>query len=89
MRGIRVVEYDPTWPLLFETRRQSVAVLLLPLDPEILHFGSTSVPGLASKPRIDIDAVFGSESELPDAIERIKMSGDYVFNTTPGARPSS
>lgn len=83
MHDITIAEYDSSWPLLFEMRRRSVAALLLPFNPEIHHFGSTSIPGLASKPRIDINAVFASEDELPFAIERTRISGAYTFHGDP------
>jgi GrpB-like predicted nucleotidyltransferase (UPF0157 family) len=53
-RPIHVVDYDPNWPRLFE---QEKALLLATLGKGILqieHFGSTSIPGLAAKPVIDI-----------------------------------
>jgi GrpB-like predicted nucleotidyltransferase (UPF0157 family) len=45
-RIIEVVEYDPTWPKLFEAERDILR--------KIHHVGSTAVPGLAAKPIIDI-----------------------------------
>ncbi|TCR92774.1 GrpB family protein [Rhizobium sp. BK376] len=83
MHDITIVEHDSSWPLVFEMRRRSIAALLLPFNPEIHHFGSTSIPGLASKPRIDINAVFASEDELPFAIERIRTSGAYTSHGDP------
>jgi GrpB-like predicted nucleotidyltransferase (UPF0157 family) len=52
--SIRLVPYDSTWPLEFaaEAARIEVACEELPLKLE--HVGSTSVPGLAAKPVIDI-----------------------------------
>jgi len=41
------------------------------------HVGSTSVPGLAAKPVIDIDAVIPSIADMPAAIERLAALG-YV-----------
>jgi GrpB-like predicted nucleotidyltransferase (UPF0157 family) len=51
---VRIVPYDPIWPLLFETERGALADLLAPwLAGPIEHVGSTAVPGLAAKPVID------------------------------------
>lgn len=54
---IRVVPYDSSWPERFERERE---LLLGVLDDHVLggihHVGSTSVPGLAAKPTIDIMA---------------------------------
>jgi GrpB-like predicted nucleotidyltransferase (UPF0157 family) len=57
---IEVRDYDPTWPDRFEERRAEYAAALeaaaVPFV-SIEHVGSTSVPGLAAKPVIDIDIV--------------------------------
>jgi GrpB-like predicted nucleotidyltransferase (UPF0157 family) len=37
--------------------------------------GSTSVPGLAAKPIIDIDVVVASEEDLSEALRRIESAG--------------
>ncbi len=51
---IEVVDYDSVWPEMFAAEatriRASVSELVLAIE----HFGSTAVPGLASKPIIDI-----------------------------------
>jgi len=54
---IVVVEYDPRWPELFAELRGSVWPALMDIALSIEHVGSTSVPGLAAKPVIDIDVV--------------------------------
>ncbi|MFC2252383.1 GrpB family protein [Labrys portucalensis] len=52
-----IVPYDPTWPEVFARIRDEIAIALGPIAREIRHIGSTSVPGLAAKPIIDIDVV--------------------------------
>jgi len=42
---------------------------------KIEHVGSTSVPGLAAKPIIDLDVVVPSRQCLPDAISRLATLG--------------
>jgi GrpB-like predicted nucleotidyltransferase (UPF0157 family) len=51
---VRVVSYDPGWPESFEAWRGRLASLLGPVACRIEHVGSTSVPGLAAKPVVDI-----------------------------------
>lgn len=54
VRSMKVVDYSVEWPTLYE---RELAVLREALGNEIVrahHFGSTSVPGLAAKPVIDI-----------------------------------
>jgi GrpB-like predicted nucleotidyltransferase (UPF0157 family) len=52
---VRVVAYDPAWPDRFERERASLEQALGPwISGGIHHVGSTSVPGLAAKPTIDV-----------------------------------
>jgi GrpB-like predicted nucleotidyltransferase (UPF0157 family) len=54
MRKIKVVDYDPDWPQLFELEREELFRTLGAVAVSIHHIGSTAVPGLAAKPIIDI-----------------------------------
>jgi GrpB-like predicted nucleotidyltransferase (UPF0157 family) len=49
-----VVDYDPVWPAWFAEQRDQIAGALGERALSIEHTGSTSVPGLAAKPIIDI-----------------------------------
>ena len=50
-----VVPYDPKWPSLFlQEKEHLLSCLPRELIGRIEHFGSTAVPGLASKPIIDM-----------------------------------
>ena len=51
---IEVVEYNLEWPAQFAVWRDRLAAALGPSAKRIEHVGSTSVPGLAAKPVIDI-----------------------------------
>ncbi len=51
---IVVVEYDPVWPEEFRRLAAALRSALGPTAVRIDHVGSTSVPGLAAKPVIDI-----------------------------------
>ena len=53
-RPIVIAEYDPSWPRRYERERARIAGALGELALAIEHVGSTSVPGLAAKPIIDI-----------------------------------
>jgi GrpB-like predicted nucleotidyltransferase (UPF0157 family) len=52
--SIVVSDYDPNWPKLFEQERDRIKQALGPLALAIEHMGSTAVPGLPSKPIIDL-----------------------------------
>ncbi len=51
---IAIVEYDATWPDLFEQMRSRLTEVLGPTAVRIEHVGSTAVPGLPAKPVVDI-----------------------------------
>ena len=51
---IEIVPYDPAWPSAFTIERDRIAAALGTFALRIDHNGSTSVPGLAAKPIIDI-----------------------------------
>ena len=52
---IALVPYDPAWPRRFEAERTLLTKVLQPwLRGGIHHVGSTAIPGVASKPIIDM-----------------------------------
>jgi GrpB-like predicted nucleotidyltransferase (UPF0157 family) len=51
---ILLVDYDPQWPELFAREADRIRSVLGSLALRIEHVGSTSVPGLAAKPIIDL-----------------------------------
>lgn len=67
---IVLADYDPNWPKLYQREEQRIRAILGDRVVRIDHIGSTSVPGLAAKPIIDISlAVADSADEsayLPD-----------------------
>jgi GrpB-like predicted nucleotidyltransferase (UPF0157 family) len=55
--SVAVVPYDPAWPTRFDQERRLLERVLAPwLDGGVHHIGSTSIPGLAAKPIIDMMA---------------------------------
>jgi GrpB-like predicted nucleotidyltransferase (UPF0157 family) len=53
-RPIQIVAHDPRWAAEFERERAALAAAAGDLAVAIEHVGSTSVPGLAAKPKLDI-----------------------------------
>ncbi|HEY9632385.1 MAG TPA: GrpB family protein [Coleofasciculaceae cyanobacterium] len=51
---VLVVDYDANWPMEFEQEKIQILNALDNAVMDIQHVGSTSVPGLAAKPIIDI-----------------------------------
>ena len=72
---IVVKDYDPYWPIAFEEIKAVVGRTLGELALRIEHVGSTSVPGLAAKPIIDMDVVIESTELLPAIIEKLATLG--------------
>jgi GrpB-like predicted nucleotidyltransferase (UPF0157 family) len=58
-----IVEYDPNWPGLFQREAERITGALGPRALRIEHTGSTSVPGLAAKPVIDILLVVADSAD--------------------------
>src|SRR5689334_11000230 len=54
MKLITIVDYDSSWPSKFQMHAGRIANALGEVALRIEHIGSTSVPGLAAKPIIDI-----------------------------------
>ncbi|WP_315975226.1 GrpB family protein [Phyllobacterium zundukense] len=79
-RSIEVVDYDPSWPRQFEEIRAEVSSRLSGLVVEIHHIGSTAIPGLCAKPKIDVDIVLCSSLDIPEGIARLQASGTYTFH---------
>jgi GrpB-like predicted nucleotidyltransferase (UPF0157 family) len=77
MRSIIVVDYDPAWPIIFQDLCAQVWSVLGDFAVAVEHMGSTSVPGLAAKPIIDISVVVRSAEHVSLAIERLATLG-YV-----------
>jgi len=72
---IVVVDYDPSWPAAFEQVRSRVWPVIDDVAAAIEHVGSTSVPGLAAKPIIDIDVVVAAAGDVPAVVERLATLG--------------
>jgi GrpB-like predicted nucleotidyltransferase (UPF0157 family) len=71
-----VVPYDPTWAKLFRAERAVLErELALWLEGGIHHIGSTSVPGLAAKPIVDMVAGVHDLEEAHGAFEPLERLG--------------
>jgi GrpB-like predicted nucleotidyltransferase (UPF0157 family) len=75
---IELADYDPAWPALYERERQRIVAALGERVTLIEHVGSTSVPGLAAKPRIDILLVVPNSAEEPSYVPDLEAAG-YVL----------
>jgi GrpB-like predicted nucleotidyltransferase (UPF0157 family) len=72
---ITVVDYDPIWPSTFNELKSTIWPAISDIARAIEHVGSTSVPGLAAKPNIDITIVVKDISGLEQVIGRLATIG--------------
>jgi len=75
MRTIVVVDYDRNWPAIFDQLHSRIWPVVREIATSVEHVGSTSVPGLAAKPIIDISVVVPSEADITAAVERLSTLG--------------
>jgi GrpB-like predicted nucleotidyltransferase (UPF0157 family) len=72
---IELVGYDPAWPRLFEREAERVRGALGERALRVEHVGSTSVPGLAAKPIVDIVLVVCRSSEEDAYVPALEAAG--------------
>ncbi len=76
---ITVTEYDPLWTKKFEEESLLIREIIADNCIAVYHIGSTSVPGLAAKPIIDMMVVVKSLEKVDDATEDfLKMGYEYL-----------
>jgi len=56
-RHCQNLSYDPNWPKIYSEEAAKIQKILGENCLQIEHFGSTSIPNLSAKPKIDIFAV--------------------------------
>ncbi|RYJ14256.1 GrpB family protein [Halogeometricum borinquense] len=80
---ITIAEYNPEWPDIFERERQRLASVLDEYTARIEHIGSTSVPGLAAKPIIDITAVVTDIDGCWGDLDKLSAVFGYELSSIP------
>jgi len=81
--SVEVVPYSETWPTLFEQERVALQEAVGGAATSIEHIGSTAVPGLSSKPTIDILMVVDSPEAFLERLPAVEALGyDYRPNNT-------
>jgi GrpB-like predicted nucleotidyltransferase (UPF0157 family) len=72
---ITLVEYDPSWPVWYDREADRVRATLGPVALRVEHVGSTSVPGLAAKPIIDMLLVVPDSADEPSYVPPLEAAG--------------
>lgn len=72
---VRLSDYDPTWPLRYAAEetllREALGSRLLAVE----HIGSTSVPGMPSKPTVDILVALSDYERFHDVVHALESVG--------------
>jgi GrpB-like predicted nucleotidyltransferase (UPF0157 family) len=77
-REIVIVDYDARWPAQFQQHADILSQALGRRLLAIEHVGSTSVPGLAAKPIIDIDVLVADPGDEATYLPALVQAG-YVL----------
>ncbi|MDR1236539.1 MAG: GrpB family protein [Holosporaceae bacterium] len=80
MKLIEVVGYDSRWPEMFDAEKEIISAALGDNCVAIHHVGSTAVPGLAAKPKIDIVAVAENREKAIFDLEKAGYSHRGEWN---------
>lgn len=79
-KKINVVPYDNNWPQIFEVFSKEIKDALKENCIKIYHVGSTSVPGLCSKPVIDIMCIVNDLKIAEKKLIQIGYKSKGEFN---------
>ena len=74
-RPVEVVPYDATWPALYDAVAARVRAALGDRVLVLEHVGSTSVPGLAAKPVIDVNLVVADSGDEATYVPDLEAAG--------------
>jgi GrpB-like predicted nucleotidyltransferase (UPF0157 family) len=95
--AVRIVDYDPAWPALAEAELRRIEAALGGTAVRLEHVGSTAVPGLASKPILDLQLSVDSLQPRERYVKPLERLGylyvpdpespDYHFFARPPQRP--
>ena len=89
-REVVIAAYDPRWPERFQLERERIERALGAVARRIEHVGSTSVPGLAAKPIVDVlvavddaddEPAFGPALESAGYEPRVREPGHRMYRT--------
>jgi GrpB-like predicted nucleotidyltransferase (UPF0157 family) len=80
---VHLADYDPTWPQRFEQEAAAIRAELANQIVRVDHIGSTSVPGLAAKPIIDILLVVPNPGDEDNYIPGLEHAGYRLVNREP------
>jgi GrpB-like predicted nucleotidyltransferase (UPF0157 family) len=84
--AITVVDYDQQWPRRFEDAAERVRGVLGDRALSVEHIGSTSVPGLAAKPIVDMLLTVADVTDEAAYVPTLESIGFVLRVREPGHR---
>jgi GrpB-like predicted nucleotidyltransferase (UPF0157 family) len=75
---IHLADYDPAWPAMYAEHEARIRGALGDGVKGVWHMGSTSVPGLAAKPLIDITLAVADSADEAAYVPALERAG-YVL----------
>lgn len=81
--NVNIVDYDPRWPEMFTREAAQIKDALGERALRIEHVGSTSVPGLAAKPVIDIALTVPNSADEANYLQDLHDAGYVLYVREP------
>lgn len=75
-------EYDPNWATIFDIEKHKILNIVGDMIEHVFHIGSTSIPGILSKPTIDILVILSTDVNL-DFFCTCMTNAGYICTKTP------
>jgi GrpB-like predicted nucleotidyltransferase (UPF0157 family) len=72
---VRLVEYDSRWPALFAAEQQRIRDQCGTLALRLEHIGGTSIPGMCTKPVLDMAAGLPRDASIQDYVAALVRAG--------------
>ena len=85
-RALVLADYDSQWPEAYAEQERRIRAALGPAAVQIEHIGSTSVPGLAAKPVIDVLVTVDDITAEEDYLAPLLAAGYELRVREPGHR---
>jgi GrpB-like predicted nucleotidyltransferase (UPF0157 family) len=79
-------DHDPGWAVAYRQHAERILRALAGSDVDVEHIGSTSVPGLAAKPIVDIVVAVDDVAAEEDHVEPLLAAGYELRVREPGHR---
>lgn len=83
---VHLVDYDQDWPRRFDVERARIVDVLGDRALDVHHVGSTAVPGLAAKDRVDVCLVVADPDDEAAYLPDLLNAGYALHVVEPGHR---